>query len=70
MKVVKKVEHFWSNNLYFLKQGLAGASHVEMIYATGSQKSKSGDRYRRDANPFGIISRKSPQFKVKTRIGQ
>ena len=34
-------------------------SHVE-IYATGSQKSKSGDCYRRDANLFGIMSRKNP----------
>ena len=39
--------------------GLAGRSHVE-IYATGSQKSNPSDCYRRDANLFGIISRKNP----------
>ena len=52
---MKKSRAFVANNLYFLKQGLAGASHVE-IYATGSQKSNSGDCYRRDAKLFGIMS--------------
>ena len=38
---------------------VVGVSHVE-IYATGSQKSKSGVCYRRDTNLFGIISSKKP----------
>ena len=58
-KTGEKSRAFLANNLYFLKQWLAGASHVE-IYATGSQKSKSGDCYRRDANLFGIMNRKNP----------
>ena len=59
IRVVKKSRAFVTNNLYFLKYRLAGVSHVK-IYATGSQKSNSGDCYRRDANLFGIISRKNP----------
>ena len=50
---------FLANNLYCLKQGLTGVSHVE-IYATGSQKSNSGDCSRTDANLFRIISRNNP----------
>ena len=57
---------FLANNWSFLKQGLAGASRVE-IYATGSQKSKSGDCYRRDANLFGIISFKNP-YSLKPKL--
>ena len=37
----------------------------EEIYATGNQKSKSGVCYRRDANLFEIISRKTPSLKPK-----
>ena len=43
----EKRRTFVANNLYFSKYGLAGVSH-------------SGDCYRRDANLFGIISRKNP----------
>ena len=35
-KSCEKSRAFLANNLYCLKQGLAGVSHVE-IYATGSQ---------------------------------
>ena len=45
----EKSRAFLANYLYFLKYGLAGVSYVE-IYATGLQKSNSGDRYRRDAS--------------------
>ena len=56
----EKSRPFLANYLYFLKYGLAGVSHVE-IYATGFQKSNSGDCYRRAfANLLGIISRKNP----------
>ena len=55
----KKSKAFLGNNLYLLKESLAGASHVK-IYATGSQKSKSGDCYRKDAILFAIISFKNP----------
>ena len=63
-KSCEKSRAFLANNLYCMKQGLAGVSHVE-IYATGSQKSNSGDWYRRDANLFGIMSRKTPSLKPK-----
>ena len=43
----EKSRAFVANNLYFLKYGLAGVSH-------------SRDCSRRDANLFGIISRKNP----------
>ena len=46
-----KSRAFLANNFYLLKEGLAG-----------SQKSNSGDCYRRDANLFGIISRQNPRI--------
>ena len=60
----EKSRAFLANNLFCLKQGLASVSHVE-IYATGSQKSNSGDCYRRDAYLFGIMRGKTPSLKPK-----